>query len=184
MRIVAGRFRGKALTPPKDEAIRPTSDRVRESVFNMLANRFGPAFEGVRVLDLFAGTGALGIEALSRGAGFAALIDTSPESRGIMRGHVQEFGLGGVTRLLKRDATDLGPIEKFAPFNLVFLDPPYAKGLGEKAIASAAEGGWLSDDALIVLEEKKGVDLVLPEGFEVSDQRDYGDTTIRFIERL
>ncbi len=181
MRIVAGRFRGKTLQSPENADIRPTSDRVRESLFNILASRLGPDLSAARVLDLFAGTGALGLEALSRGASFACFVDNGVAARGLIRGHVEAFGLGGQTKLLKRDATSLGPIERFKPFDLVFCDPPYGKGLGEKALLSALEGGWLSDGALIVLEERKGVEVELPEGLQLMDNRDYGDTTIRLI---
>jgi len=182
MRIVAGRFRGKQLKSPGDDSIRPTSDRVRESLFNILSSRLGPHLEGRRVLDLFAGTGALGLEAMSRGADYAAFVDTSTEARGLIRGHVEAFGLGGQTRILKRDATDLGPIEKFAPFDLVFLDPPYARGLGERALASAYAGGWIAPGATVVLEEKKGIEFDLPEGFVLLDQREYGESAIRFLD--
>lgn len=181
MRIIAGKFRGKQLTSPQGDDIRPTSDRVRESVFNILASRLGPNFDGIRVLDLFAGTGALGLEALSRGADFACFVDTDAEARGLIRGHVEAFGLGGRTKILRRDADDLGHTQSFEPFNLIFLDPPYNKGLGEKALASALAGGWIAPDAIIVLEEKKGVVLNLPSGFSLDDSRDYGDTTMSII---
>src|ERR1700689_294962 len=109
MRIVAGRFRGKALLSPKDESIRPTADRVREAIFNILASRFGQDFAGLRVLDLFAGTGALGLEALSRGAAHAVFVDDGAEARGLIRDHIEAFGVAGSSKLLRRDATDLGP---------------------------------------------------------------------------
>lgn len=182
MRIVAGKFRGKQLTSPQSQDIRPTSDRVRESLFNILASRIGPNFDGVRVLDLFAGTGALGLEAMSRGAAMCSFVDTGAEARGLIRGHVEAMGLGGKTKVLRRDADDLGRTQSFEPFNLIFLDPPYGKGLGEKALASARAGGWIADDATIVLEEKRGAEVELPEGFSVEDSRDYGDTTIRIIK--
>ena len=181
MRIVAGRFRGKQLRSPQSQNIRPTTDRVRESLFNILASRIGPAFEGRRVLDLFAGTGALGLEAMSRGASFTAFVDTGIEARGIIRDHIESFGLGGQTKLLKRDATSLGPVEKFAPFDLVFLDPPYGQGLGEKALIAARDGNWLAPGALIVWEERKGTTVEIPQGFALEDERDYGDTTIRLL---
>lgn len=181
MRIVAGRFRGKQLTPPKSDDIRPTTDRVRESLFNILSSRLGPHFEGIKVLDLFAGTGALGLEAMSRGAQFCAFVDTGIEARGLIRDHIVNFGLGGQTKLLKRDATSLGPIEKFQPFDLVFLDPPYGKGLGEQALISARDGGWLASDATIIWEERKGVSVEVPDAFTLEDERDYADTTIRIL---
>lgn len=178
MRIIAGKFRGKQLNSPKGEDIRPTSDRVRESLFNILASRFGTSFEGLRVLDLFAGTGALGIEALSRGAAFAVFVDSGVEARGIIREHIEMFGLGGQSKLLRRDATALGPVEKFKPFDLVFVDPPYGEHLGEQALVSASANGWFSSGATVVLEERKGVEVELPESFVVEDRRDYADTSI------
>lgn len=181
MRIVAGRFRGRALASPPDDTIRPTSDRVRESVFNILSSRLGPDLGGARALDLFAGTGALGFEALSRGASYAMFVDSGIAARALIRDHIETFGVGGRTKLLKRDATGLGAIERFKPFGLVFLDPPYGKGLGEKALVSARDGGWIAPGALIVFEEKKGVAVELPDGFTLDDERDYGDTSIRIL---
>src|SRR5690606_21848963 len=143
MRIVAGKFRGKHLTSPSDESIRPTADRVRESMFNILASRLGPVFSGIRVLDLFAGTGALGLEALSRGAAHVTFVDTGAEARGLIRDHIEAFGAGGITKLLRRDATALGTPGTFGQFDLVFLDPPYSHGLGEQALAGLAANGWL-----------------------------------------
>lgn len=182
MRIVAGRFRGKQLTSPKSDDIRPTADRVRESLFNIMSSRRGPDLSGHRVLDLFAGTGALGLEALSRGADFAIFVDSGAEARGLIRDHIEALGLGGKTRLLRRDATALGPVERFKAADLVFLDPPYARGLGEKALQSAIEGGWLAPGALVVWEERKGQFVAPFEGLTQRDERDYGDTTIRFFE--
>lgn len=181
MRIVAGKFRGKQLLTPQSMDIRPTADRVRESMFNILNSRLGPNLDGLRVLDLFAGTGALGLEALSRGASFAVFVDMGTEARALVRAHIEDMGLGGQTKLLRRDATDLGPVEKFQPFNLIFLDPPYAQGLAEKALQSAITGGWIAPDATIILEERKGVELSLPNDLTVEDTRDYGDTSIHFI---
>jgi 16S rRNA (guanine966-N2)-methyltransferase len=181
VRIVAGRFRGRALASPPDDSIRPTSDRVRESVFNILSSRLGPDLGGARVLDLFAGTGALGLEALSRGASYTMFVDSGIAARALIRDHIEGFGIGGRTKLLKRDATALGAIERFKPFNLVFLDPPYAKGLGEKALISARDGGWIVPGATCVFEEKKDVVVDLPDGFALDDERAYGDTTIRFL---
>ena len=162
-------------------SIRPTSDRLRESLFNVLVHAYGDTVEGARVLDLFAGTGALGFEALSRGAGFALLVDDGTEARGIIRENQMALGLAGFSRIFRRDATKLGPITGMAPFGLVFCDPPYRKGLGEKALASAREGGWLASDALIVLEEAADAEITLPEGFEELDRRDYGETQVRFL---
>ncbi|HVW92430.1 MAG TPA: RsmD family RNA methyltransferase, partial [Devosia sp.] len=144
MRIVAGKFRGKTLLSPRDDSIRPTADRAREAIFNILSSRMGPVLDGRRVLDLFAGTGALGLEALSRGAANVVFVDNGAEARGLIRDHIEAFGAGGVTKLLRRDATELGPVGSMKPFDLVFLDPPYGKGLGERALVSAKAGGWLA----------------------------------------
>ena len=181
MRIVAGKYRGKVLLSPGDDTIRPTSDRARESIFNILASRIGPNFDGLRVLDLFAGTGALGLEALSRGAAGVVFVDTSAEARGLIRDHIEAFGAGGVAKLLRRDATDLGPAGTMGPFNLAFLDPPYGKGLGEKALASLAAGKWLAPDATVVFEESKDTELNLPPGFIIQLRREYGAAAVRLL---
>lgn len=181
MRIVAGKFRGKQLTSPSDDSIRPTSDRVRESVFNILGSRLGPVLEGRRVLDLFAGTGALGLEALSRGAAHVTFVETGAEGRGLIRDHIEAFGAAGITKLLRRDATALGAPGTFGQFDLVFLDPPYSQGLGEKALAELAANGWLAPGATIVWEESAEAEVVLPEGFTLEDTREYGAAAIRFL---
>jgi 16S rRNA (guanine966-N2)-methyltransferase len=183
MRIIAGRFRGKQLETPKDESIRPTADRVRENVFNILASRLGPSFEGQRVLDLFAGTGALGLEALSRGAAHVTFVDTGTEARGLIRDHIDAFGAGGIAKLLRRDATALGPAGTIKPFDVVFLDPPYGQGLGERALVSLRDGAWLAPDALIVLEEAREAEIALPDGFILDDRREYGAAAIHFLVR-
>jgi 16S rRNA (guanine966-N2)-methyltransferase len=181
MRIIAGRFRGKQLTSPSDMAIRPTADRVREAVFNILSSRLGPNFDGMRVLDLFAGTGALGLEAVSRGASRAVFVDTDAEARGLIRDHIEAFGIAGTAKLLRRDATDLGPAGTMGPCDLVFLDPPYNKGLGERALVSAKAGGWLAPGATLVFEEASEAEVTLPEGFTLVDERDYGVAKVRFL---
>ena len=181
MRIVAGKFRGKQLNSPSDDSIRPTADRVRESMFNILASRLGPVFDGVRVLDLFAGTGALGLEALSRGAAHVTFVEMGAEARGLIRDHIEAFGAGGITKLLRRDATDLGTPGTFGKFDLVFLDPPYGKGLGEQALAGIAANGWLADGATIVFEESAEADVAIPEGFTLDDRREYGAAAVHFL---
>ncbi len=181
MRIVAGKFRGKQLTSPEDDSIRPTADRVRESVFNILASRLGPSFEGLRVLDLFAGTGALGLEALSRGAANVVFVDTSAEARGLIRDHIEAFGAGGVAKLLRRDATSLGPAGTMGPVDLVFLDPPYSQGLGEKALVALQAGGWLKPDTILVLEESVQIPVSIPEGFTLDDRREYGAAAVHIL---
>jgi 16S rRNA (guanine966-N2)-methyltransferase len=181
MRIVAGKFRGKALLSPTDGSIRPTSDRAREAMFNILASRIGVHLDGLKVLDLFAGTGALGLEALSRGAQSAVFVDTGAEARGLIRDHIEAFGAGGIAKLLRRDATALGAAGTMGPFDLVFLDPPYGKGLGEQALASLRAGNWVARGATIVLEEAAEVELALPEGFALDDRREYGAAAVHFI---
>lgn len=183
MRVVSGKLRGRNLATPSDEAIRPTSDRVREAIFNWLLHGEPIAsIDGGRVIDLFAGTGAMGIEALSRGAQFCLFVEDAAEARGLIRRNIETFGLTGVTKLWRRDATDLGDAATMAPFNVAFLDPPYGKGLGEKALAALATGGWLVPDALCVLEERKGVAIEIPAQYEVLDQREWGDTQAVLVQ--
>src|SRR5215207_5808452 len=180
MRIVGGRLRGRALAGPGSDRVRPTSDRLRETIFNVLAHAYGDPVAGARVLDLFAGTGAMGLEALSRGASFALFVDDSAAARGLIRQNIEALGFGGQSRLFRRDATRLGPAAPNAPFSLVFCDPPYGKGLAEKALATCAAGGWLTNDALVVIEEAGNAALKLPEGFALIETRDYGEAQLVF----
>jgi 16S rRNA (guanine966-N2)-methyltransferase len=182
MRIVGGEFRGRPLATPNGQTIRPTTDRTREAVFNVLTHRFPEAVEGARVLDLFAGTGALGLEALSRGAAHCLFVEESAEGRGLIRTNVETLALQGRTKIFRRDATGLGDAGTIAPFGLVFADPPYRKGLGELALRSALGGGWLLPGALCVVEEAASAHFAPGPEFSVVDERDYGDTVIRFIE--
>lgn len=181
MRIVGGQHRGRALAGPKSPAIRPTADRLRESVFNILAHAYGDPIPGARVLDLFAGTGALGLEALSRGAAFVLFVDDGAEARALLRENTTTLGAGGATRIFRRDATQLGPVYPVEPFTLAFLDPPYGKELAEKALASAREGGWFTADALIVVEEAVASGFKAPHGFEEIERRAYDDTQFTFL---
>jgi 16S rRNA (guanine966-N2)-methyltransferase len=181
MRVVGGRLRGRNLAAPSSRDIRPTADRLRESVFNILIHAYDDPIEGARVLDLFAGTGALGIEAVSRGAKFTLFVDNGAEARALLRNNVESLGLGGVTKVYRRDATDLGPAHPVEPFSLVFLDPPYGRGLAEKALASLRDGGWVTPGALVVVEEAKGAGLVAPPGFEELERRAYDDTEFVFL---
>jgi 16S rRNA (guanine966-N2)-methyltransferase len=171
---------GRVIKGPSGDGIRPTSDRMRESLFNILAHGFDFNMEGTRVLDLFAGTGALSCEALSRGATFAVLVDIGAEARGLQRENVEALGLGGVTRILRRDATKLGLVAPFEPFDIAFCDPPYGKGLGEMALLSAAQGGWLKPNALVVLEERASASVSLPIGLTEFDRRKAGETQLIF----
>ncbi len=160
--------------------MRPTSDRLREAVFNVLAHAYADPVEGARVLDLFAGTGALALEALSRGAVFAVMVDSGAQARGLIRDNVERLGCGGTTRLFRRDATRLGEAGANPPFDLVFCDPPYGQDLVPPALASCARGGWLAPRALAVVEEASTVTVELPEGFSLLEQRRYGETQVLF----
>jgi 16S rRNA (guanine966-N2)-methyltransferase len=181
MRIVGGRLRGRALAAPKSMAIRPTADRLRESLFNILAHAYGDPVDGARVLDLFAGTGALGCEAISRGAAFVLFVDDGAEARALLRENTASLGLGGVTRIFRRDATKLGTAHPVEPFTLAFLDPPYGKGLAEKSLAAARDGGWLTPGALVVVEEAGDAGFRPPDGFHELERRDYDDTQLIFL---
>jgi 16S rRNA (guanine966-N2)-methyltransferase len=179
MRIVAGKFRGVGLEAPKGLATRPTSDRVRQALFNVLEH--GPpgiAFAGARVLDLFAGSGALGLEALSRGARFCLFVEESAAARAAIRRNVEALGLTGVTKIWRRDATKLGAVGRIEPFDLMFCDPPYGKGLGQRALAAAVDGGWVGKGAVAVLEERAGLTIEWPAPLQEIDRRRYGDTQI------
>jgi 16S rRNA (guanine966-N2)-methyltransferase len=187
MRVVGGRLKGRAITSPQDARIRPTSDRVRGAIFNILAhNDFGTwVLEGAKVLDLFAGTGALSAEALSRGALLAVLVDDDPDSRALIRENLEALGLNGVAKIWKRDASKLGPCPAQAkgPFDLVFCDPPYRKGLAGPALASALSGSWIAPGAVIVLETASDEPPVTITGLAEADTRTYGETRITVLTR-
>ena len=153
MRVVGGRLRGRTLAAPKSQAIRPTADRLREALFNILTHAYGDPVSGARVLDLFAGTGALGIEALSRGAAFALFVDDGAEARALLRENVATLGLGGTSRIFRRDADQARPGASARTVHARLPRPALRQGLAEKALASARAGGWLTPDALIVVEE-------------------------------
>lgn len=181
MRIIAGKHRGLVLAElgqgDSEAHLRPTSDRVRESLFNILAHHGQPA--GARVLDLFAGTGALGLEALSRGAAHVTYVENGRAGQKLIGENIAKARRQPDATLLKADATSLPPAK--APCSLVFLDPPYGKTLGELALASALAQGWLADDALIVWEEN--APMYAPKGFALEDQRKYGSTVITLLSR-
>lgn len=186
MRIVAGKFRGLNLAAPKDDRVRPTSDRVREALFNVLAhNEFGFGFriDGARVLDLFAGTGALGLESLSRGAAYVLFVDDHFESRGLIRRNVEAAYATGATKIWRRDATGLGemPTNAGGPFDLVFMDPPYRKGLVAAALASVGAGGWLAPHAVVVAEMAEDELFAAPDWVESLEERVYGDTKLALM---
>jgi len=178
MRIVGGRFKGRALNGPRGEGIRPTSDRLRESLFNILAHSYGDPVPGARVIDLFAGTGALGLEAVSRGAAFALLVDDGAQARALIRENVENLGLGGVTRIFRRDARRLGEAPPGPAYDLAFLDPPYDRGLAEPALSALARGGWLKPDALVVVEEAVAAMFEPAAGYDVLERRDYSETEL------
>ena len=181
MRVVGGRLRSRPIAGPKGQGLRPTADRLREALFNILAHAYGDPVSGARVLDLFAGTGALGIEAVSRGAAFVLFVDDGVEARSLLRDNTETLGLGGVTRIFRRDATRLGPVAPLEPFTLAFLDPHYGKGLAEKALASARAGGWLKPEALVVVEEAADAGFKAPEGYDELERRAYDDTEFTFL---
>jgi 16S rRNA (guanine966-N2)-methyltransferase len=184
MRIIGGARRGLKLAEvgagDAGAQLRPTSDRVREAVFNLLTNGArGNLVAGARVLDLFAGTGALGLEALSRGAAQASFVDDGKVALALLQANIARMGAQTATRILVRDATRLAACPE-APFDLVFLDPPYGRGLGPPALASALGGGWLAPGATILWEE--GAPPLPPLGFELTDQRRYGDTVVTLLK--
>ena len=189
MRVTGGRFGGRTLAGPRDLSVRPTSDKVRQAVFNILAHHdFGPSFalEGARVIDLFAGTGAMGIEAVSRGAQYCLFVDESAESRALQRTNVEALQLTGITKIWRRDATRLGPMSPGAggPFELAFLDPPYRKNLLVPSLKSLAEESWLAPNAVVVAECAEEESLQELERFTKLDERVYGDTRVMFLIAL
>lgn len=193
MRIVGGAHKGRIIVAPEGGTVRPTGDRVRESLFNILAHHdfsddLGEDFdlEGARVLDLFAGTGALGLEALSRGASFTLFVDDSAEARGAIRENMENLHLTGNAKLYKRDATKLGPRPgSVGPaFSLLFADPPYRQELAGPALVAAKEGDWLTPHALCIVEEHVEAKFEAPEGFEEIDRRKYGLSEIIFLKQV
>ena len=182
MRIVGGKYRKLPLVAPKGNATRPTTDRTRESLFNILENRIN--FSDIRVLDLFAGTGALGLEAISRGACYCLFVEQATSARNAIHENIETLGVQEMTSIYRRDATCLGEMREIGkaddaqPFSLVLCDPPYSKKLGTKAAASLVCGNWLASEALFVLEENH---VSFPDeitDFELLNQRRYGDTRI------
>jgi 16S rRNA (guanine966-N2)-methyltransferase len=184
VRIVGGEFGGRRLLGPRSDAIRPSSDRLRQTLFDILTHGYGDAVREARVLDLFAGTGALGLEALSRGARHALFVEEDAAARGLIRGNIESLGLTGRTRIFRRDATRLGEGGTIPPFDLAFADPPYGHGFGEKALCAALSGRWLKPGAMAVLEERGDVTVTAIPGFEVLERRDVGDSQLVFLKRL
>jgi 16S rRNA (guanine966-N2)-methyltransferase len=182
MRIVGGRLKGRVLKGPTSNAIRPTSDRLRETLFNILAHAYGDPVSGARVIDLFSGTGAFAFEALSRGAAFAHMVDESDAARSLIRANAETLGLGEVSKFWRKDARKLGAAPQGEIFTLSFLDPPYGLGLAEPALASLAAGSWLSEGALVIVEEHADAAIQLPEGFSMIETRRYDDTRLVFLK--
>ena len=181
MRIVGGRWRGRGLKGPASQAIRPTSDRLRESLFNILAHSYGDPLLDARVIDCFAGTGALALEALSRGARFALMVDDGTEARALIRENVEALGAGGQTRILRRDARKLGEAPPGEPYSLAFLDPPYGRGLAGGTLEALRTGQWLLPGALVVVEEGAEAAFAAPPGYETLETRGFGDTQLVFL---
>ena len=181
MRIVGGALKGRAIKGPKAEGIRPTSDRLRETLFNILEHGHEGAPQDARVIDLFAGTGAFGLEALSRGGKFCLFVDDGAQARALIRENVELLGLGGVTKIFRRDARKLGVMPPGEAYDLAFLDPPYHRGLAEPALTSLRMGGWLKSGALVIVEEAAAAMFEPAPGFELLERRDYGDTEVIFL---
>jgi 16S rRNA (guanine966-N2)-methyltransferase len=184
MRIVAGNLKGRTITTPEGQATRPTSDRARQAVFNVLEHAaWAEPLEGMRVMDLYAGSGALGFEAISRGAAFALFVETDEEARGAIRENADAYGVMGRSRVHRRSAIDLGsrPGSDGEAFDLAFLDPPYRKGLGEQTLARLLEGGWLKPGALVVFERGSDEPEIDTPGYERLDARDYGAARVLFL---
>lgn len=182
MRIVGGRWRSRQIQGPGSPAIRPTSDQLRETIFNILEHSRGDPITDARVLDLFAGTGAMGLESLSRGAAFCLFVDHSGAARALMRASIEALGCGGRTRVFRRDATKLGEGKGMEPFTLIFCDPPYRRALAGLALSSALAGGWLAREAFVVVEEAAEMPFDFPEGFAETERRIYGDTQVAFAK--
>jgi len=178
MRIIGGRFGGRILKAPAARTIRPTADRLRENLFNILAHREDNPIQGAAVIDLFAGTGALGLEALSRGAAYALFVDNGVEARALLRANIEALGVAGITRVFCRDATRLGEAPEPGRFRLAFLDPPYGQDLASPALRALRDGNWLGEGALAIIEEGADVLVELPDGFASEQCRVYGDTQI------
>ncbi len=183
MRITGGQFKGRRINAAKGDVSRPTTDRTRESLFNILAHDKSLSLEGAKVIDCFAGSGALGFEAISRGAASCLFIEQDASARGAIRNNIEALGLFGVMRILRRSALALGklPANAGGPFNLAFLDPPYRKDFAPRAMQSLVQGGWLEEEAMIIVEQAKDEDAIDLPNFKIRDHRTYGDTRISFF---
>ncbi len=186
MRITAGRFRGRTLHTPRDQRTRPTSDKLRQAVFNILAHgEIGADFtlEGAAVVDMFAGTGAMGFEAISRGAGFCLFVEDAAAAIALIRQNIEALGLSGITKIWRRDGTALGPRDTSScgPFGLAMLDPPYRRGLLAPALRALSEGDWLRSGALAICEAAVDDDVALPPGYALLEARRYGESKILIL---
>ncbi|MBB36462.1 MAG: 16S rRNA (guanine(966)-N(2))-methyltransferase RsmD [Hirschia sp.] len=187
MRIVSGKLKGRAIVTPDGRTTRPTSDRAREAMFNVLTHAdWGVSMEGLRVMDLYAGSGALGLEAISRGAAHALFVETDTRARGIIRENIEKYALFGITRIHRRSATDLGPKPAGAGdrYDIAFMDPPYGYDLVGPTLAQLVKGNWLKPDALIVAETSKDEAVPEMDGYELMDSRDYGAARVLFLRRI
>lgn len=187
MRIVAGSLKGRAILAPEGQNTRPTSDRARQAIFNVLEHAsWGESLHDMRVMDIYAGSGALGFEALSRGAAFALFVEIDDGARGVIRENMDAYGLFGRGRVHRRSATDLGecPGSVGEAFDLAFLDPPYAKGLGEQTLERLREGQWLKPGAIVVFERGSDEPDIDTPGYERLDARDYGAARVLFLRVL
>ncbi len=187
MRIVAGSLKGRAILAPEGQNTRPTSDRARQAIFNVLEHAsWGESLHEMRVMDIYAGSGALGFEALSRGAAFALFVEIDDGARGVIRENMDAYGLFGRGRVHRRSAIDLGerPGSVGEAFDLAFLDPPYAKGLGEQTLERLREGQWLKPGAIVVFERGSDEPDIDTPGYERLDARDYGAARVLFLRVL
>jgi len=185
MRIVGGKFKGRQIVTPAGRQTRPTSDRAREAIMNILLHAsWAPPLQSARVIDLFAGSGALGLECLSRGASFCLFVDHSNEARAAIQSNIDAMELAPITRIQRRSAHSLGerPVHFDEGFDIACLDPPYGQGLVEPALNMLRSGDWLSDAAILVLETAKDEEIGL-DGWSIHDERTYGAASIRFISR-
>ena len=185
MRIIGGRHRGRRLLAPSGDAVRPTSDRAREALFNILSHgRFaaeGIPFAEAAVLDAFAGTSALGLEALSRGADEAVFIERDPEAVAVLRRNVAALGESARAQIVPGDATR--PPRAGLQCAVAFIDPPYRSGLATQALEALDRAGWLTPDALAIIELGAREELAPPAGFTLSDERVYGAVRLVFLRR-
>ena len=183
MRITGGIWKSRKIVTKNSDKIRPTTDRIRESLFSILESSHVIDLQNIRVLDLFAGTGALGFESLSRGAKYCLFVENSAEARMIILRNTEILNASDCSKIYRRDAMRLGVLSGNIglDFNLIFLDPPYGRSLGEKALISARKGHWFARDAMIVLEESEKAVINVPEGFKEIDRRFYGNTMLIFM---